>query len=572
MTENGYNRVCDEFAQKWVQCTNPTLVLTAATFPCGHLPSSVESTYRTLLELTRDGVLRCTLEEGRILAANQGLVELLDLDCPPDALKGRRLQDLLILGGPPIPIHGALREQGILHDFEYQFRTLTGEDRWVLCDALVVPDEQTKEPVIVAVLRDVTQSKQAQVALRRERDFISAILELVGALVVVMDTEGRIETFNRVCEETTGYTFAEVRGRTFWDLFLIPEERNSVMEVFGRLRAGDFPSTHENYWVARDGTPHLIAWSNSVLVDEHGSIQHIIGTGIDITEARQAQNALVQARDELEQRVELRTAELAAANDSLREEIATRERAERRIMRQAEDLTRSNQELEQFAYVASHDLQEPLRKIRAFSDRLEACCGNHLGDEARDYLTRIESAAARMQTLINDLLSYSRVTTQGRPFVPVALDELVQEVLTDLEVAIELADATVHVAPLATLEADPLQMRQLLQNLISNALKFRRPDTPLSVTLAGEEVEPAVVGGCRRYRLTVSDNGIGFDNRHAERIFSVFQRLHTREEYEGTGMGLAICRKIVERHGGTITAHGTPGAGATFTVTLPMKQ
>ncbi len=195
-----------------------------------------------------------------------------------------------------------------------------------------------------------------------------------------------------------------------------------------------------------------------------------------------------------------------------------------------------------------------------------------LSAEGRDYLNRMENAASRMQTLIDDLLTYSRVTTQGRPFVAVDLGKIAQEVLSDLEVRVEQTEATVHVGELGTIGAEPLQMRQLLQNLMGNALKFRRADVPLQVWITGELVEGKAPGGGRYYRLEVRDNGIGFDEKYAERIFAVFQRLHTREEYEGTGMGLAICRKIVDRHGGTIVAHGRPGEGAVFVVTLPVRQ
>ncbi|PSB34831.1 response regulator [Chlorogloea sp. CCALA 695] len=244
--------------------------------------------------------------------------------------------------------------------------------------------------------------------------------------------------------------------------------------------------------------------------------------------------------------------------------------------RQRQELARSNSELQEFAYIASHDLQEPLRKIQAFGDRLQAQYSEKLGDRGKDYLARMHNAAARMQALIHDLLSLSQVITKAQPFVSVDLNQLTQEVLLDLELAIEQTGGRVEVGQLSTIEADPLQIRQLIQNLISNALKFHSAEVTPVIKVSSQmlEVEQGVaeklvVTLCQ---ITIEDNGIGFDEKYLDRIFNVFQRLHNRSEYEGTGMGLAICRKVAERHGGTITALSTPGQGATFIVTLPIKQ
>lgn len=271
-------------------------------------------------------------------------------------------------------------------------------------------------------------------------------------------------------------------------------------------------------------------------------------------ERERSEAALRAAHGLLEVKVEERTAELAQANEKLRAF--------------AGDLERSNRELQDFAFVASHDLQEPLRKIQAFGDRLKSKYGQGLSEEGRDYLERMQAAAKRMHTLINDLLTFSRVTSKAQPFVPVDLGRIAHEVLSDLEVRVQQTGGRVEVGTLPTLDADPLQMRQLLQNLIGNGLKFHRPDVPPVV-----EVRASVTDGDRPgVRLEVEDNGIGFDTKYLDRIFTPFQRLHGRTEYEGTGMGLAVCRRIVERHGGTITAESAPGQGAKFTVVLPCYQ
>ncbi len=271
-------------------------------------------------------------------------------------------------------------------------------------------------------------------------------------------------------------------------------------------------------------------------------------------------------------------------------DITERKQAAEMLAQRVAELARSNAELEQFAFVASHDLQEPLRKIQAFGDRLKTKCDEAKLEAGRDYLERMQSAAARMQTLINDLLTFSRVISRTQPFEPVSLTAVTQEVLGDLEVRIEKSGAKVEVDELPTVEGDAMQIRQLLQNLIGNALKFQPPGgTPL-VQIRGRVVlQPSGRGSTAIFtrqsadggevslgeefcELTVQDNGIGFDEKYLDKVFAVFTRLHGRQEYEGTGIGLAVCRRITDRHGGTITAHSQPGAGATFIVRLPLKQ
>lgn len=252
-------------------------------------------------------------------------------------------------------------------------------------------------------------------------------------------------------------------------------------------------------------------------------------------------------------------------------DISERKRAEEDLKAFAAKLEQSNRELQDFAYVASHDLQEPLRKIQAFSDRLVTKYNSQLNEQAQDYLSRIHNAASRMQTLIQDLLSFSRVTTKAQPYACVNLEQIAQEVLNDLEMRLEQTQGQVTIHPLPTIEADPVQIRQLWQNLISNALKFHRVGVPPAIEISAEPL-PENTDFPQSYQIYVQDNGIGFDPKYTDRIFNIFQRLHGRNHYEGTGVGLAICRKIVERHGGTITATSQPDQGTTFIVTLPVKQ
>lgn len=237
-------------------------------------------------------------------------------------------------------------------------------------------------------------------------------------------------------------------------------------------------------------------------------------------------------------------------------------------------LERSNRELQDFAYVASHDLQEPLRKIEAFGDRLVKKYAKELPEEGQMFVERMQNAAGRMRRLINDLLAYSRVVSKANPFTKVNLNEVMTGVLSDLQIRIDEAGATIKVGDLPEIEGDTTQMRQLLQNFLANAVKFRKKDVAPVVEIAARlssDIE-AYGDGDPRVIITIADNGIGFDNAYKDQIFKIFHRLHGRLEYEGTGIGLATCRKIVERHHGLVDADGRPNEGATFTITLPVKQ
>ncbi len=306
------------------------------------------------------------------------------------------------------------------------------------------------------------------------------------------------------------------------------------------------------------------AWDQVIARVGHTDKLLILRKPFDNIEVQQLATALTQKWNlaqqsqmylaELEARVAQRTAELEQRNV---------------------ELQRSNQELDQFAHVASHDLQEPLRKIRSFGDRLHQKCGQGLDEQGKDYLARMQRAAERMQGLITDLLSLARVATHAQPVGSVDLAKVTQEVLSDLEAQIEATGGQVKIGELPIVEGDPLQMRQLLQNLIGNALKYKKADVPPVVKVYGTRIcdksitESGVEASHRGWEICVEDNGIGFEQQYVDRIFGVFQRLQGRSEYEGTGVGLAICKKIVEGHGGSITAKSAPQEGATFVVTLP---
>ena len=327
-----------------------------------------------------------------------------------------------------------------------------------------------------------------------------------------------------------------------------PEDREAVLSAADRARD---PAVREPYRIEHrvllpGGEVIWIATRGNVTFDESVSpprALRMVGVMQDITELKRTEETLTRARDDLEMRVQERTSELQ----------------------------QKNQELQDFAFIASHDLQEPLRKIQMFGDLLAENLPGSLGRKEIDFIERMRNAAKRMQDLLESLLTYSRVTTKAQPFEKVDLLETAREAVSNLEARIRSTGAVIDLGHLPAVEADPTQMTQLFQNLIGNAIKFHRRDVPPHVKIHSSIVS-GNLDGDGALRIEVEDNGIGFEERHAERIFSPFERLHGRSEFDGVGMGLAICRKIMERHKGTIMARSTPGEGSTFIVTLPVEH
>jgi two-component system sensor kinase FixL len=360
------------------------------------------------------------------------------------------------------------------------------------------------------------------------------ILNSAGEGICGLDLDGRATFVNPAVARITGWQIEELIGKREEEIFNQKGSNNGHTTSFG-------PPSKELVFRRKNGSSFPVEFVRTPL-NEDGKVVGSVLIFKDITERR---------------------------------------RVEIHLSNKAEELARSNAELEQFAFVASHDLQEPLRKIQAFGDRLKTKVEGAQAADARDYLDRMQKAAARMQTLINDLLAFSRVIRSSEPFMPVNLQTVTKEVLGDLEVRIEKSGATVEVGDLGTIDADPLQMRQLFLNLISNALKFQAPGSVPLVNVTSRKIpreEAAALGPLRNgvaeelCEIRIKDNGIGFDEVYLDKIFAVFQRLHGRSEYEGTGVGLAVCRRIADRHGGTIIARSKPGQGALFIVTLPVHQ
>lgn len=281
----------------------------------------------------------------------------------------------------------------------------------------------------------------------------------------------------------------------------------------------------------------------------------------EIRERKRAEAALQKLNQELEMRVTERTENLRSSLESLQQEIDHRKRAEGRLQATLADLERSNLELEQFAYVASHDLQEPLRMISSYTQLISQRYEGQLDEKAKKFIGYAVDGAVRMQQLINDLLAYSRVNSQGKTFDTVDSHAILGEALRNLAVVIKENLALIVNDDLPMVRADATQLRQVFQNLIGNAVKFRSADLP--------RIHVSVCDLGREWRFSVKDNGIGIEEQYAARVFVIFQRLHTRQEYPGTGIGLALCKRIVERHGGVIWFESEPGKGSTFYFTLP---
>jgi two-component system sensor kinase FixL len=366
--------------------------------------------------------------------------------------------------------------------------------------------------------------------LQKLKSRYESILNSAGEGIYGLDPHGRMTFVNPAAARITGWNIEELSGR-------------SEEDTFGVYGTAAWPASlnglpSEQIFLRKDGASFPVEYVRTPIVEK----DKVVGAAV------------------------------------IFKDITERKKTEETLSRKAAELARSNAELEQFAYVASHDLQEPLRKIQAFGDRLKSKCDAANLQDGREYLERMQSAAARMQKLIEDLLTFSRVISATQPFVPVDLGVVTHEVLTDLEVRIEQSKAKVELGSLPTIEADPLQMRQLLQNLIGNALKFQPPDSQPVIKIYAEiRKSPFADAGQplptdELCELTIEDNGIGFEEKYLDKIFSVFQRLHGRTEYEGTGVGLAVCRRITDRHSGTITARSEPGKGAKFLVTLPVRH
>ena len=447
---------------------------------------------------------------------------------------------------------------GEMYQIEYRFQDRkSGGYRWFLGRAQPQRDAAGRIVRWFGTSTDIDDSKRLEVELRQSRDRFQSLTETVPQMVWTTTPDGVVDYVNRRWQHYTGVTVDQARADG-WQHIVHPDDRErDEAEWRAAIRRGDRHLLELRVRRAWDGAYRWHLVSALPVRDADGSIRQWVGSLTDIDDQK-------RQSETLESLVGERTAELTASYAALQQEVAERTRAEARERAASAELRRSNEDLEKFAYVASHDLQEPLRKIQAFGDRLRTRYRDQVGDQGREYIDRMLASAVRMRRLIEDLLTFSRVTSKAHVATAVDLGEILTEVLIDLEIRLAQTGGKVEVGPLPTIEADPAQMRQLFQNLVGNGLKFHKPGAPPIVRVMAV---PAAGG----WAISIADDGIGFDVAYTDRIFEVFQRLHGRDEYEGTGIGLAVCKKIVERHGGTLTAESSLGEGATFVITLPRR-
>lgn len=547
-----------------------------------------EARFRSLTENATD-VVTLLDAEGTILYESPSVRPLLGFE--PHELVGRPVLDLVHPDDVPraaAALRDRLREAGPAHPVELRFRHRAGGWRTVEARGSNHLDDPAVGALVINA-RDITERRAAEDALRRTLEHLEALVRTQQEVATAgLDVERVMETLVRRALDLTGAPGASL-------------ERVDGEEVVYQAAAGTLAGSV--------GLRLPLEGTLSGLCVRTGRLLYAADTETDPRVHRGACRALgirsmvvlplsvdgravgvlkvaagePHAFDERDGHTLSLLAGLMAASmrDALAYEteqalLAASRRAEAKLEDYARELERSNRELADFAYVASHDLQEPLRKIQAFGDRLAGRAGGALDGEGRDSLERMQAAAGRMSALIHDLLAYSRVGTRPAPFEPVDLRAALADAESDLSERLRSTGGRVEAGDLPAVEADPVTLRQLLLNLVGNAVKFHRPGVPPVVRvegrLLGGDEAPAGEGVEAWAELVVRDNGIGFEEKHAERIFAPFQRLHGRDAYEGTGMGLAICRRIAERHGGTLTGAGEPGAGAAFTLRLPARR
>lgn len=390
-------------------------------------------------------------------------------------------------------------------------------------------------------LQDLTQR------LKESEHQYEMLTNALPLIIFSLDKEGRLIYANEWLRRFTGYSIDQLNNNG-WKTVVHPEDYDafsilmkphlpqgaSLVKTQCRIR---HRSEEEYYW-------HLA--SVSPLHDEGGKLLYWIGYIVDINAQKLVEETLLDNQELKETQQRLKQHQVA-------------------LEKNISELARSNRELQEFAYVASHDLQEPARKLSFYSDYLVSKYESILDERGMDYLLNMQSASRRMRSLINDLLAFAQVEQRGLKLKHINLNQVTHEVLQDLEISIEEKEATVHIEPMPVIEADENMLHQLFENLLSNAIKYSREGVKPVVNVGAEQEENVL-------KIRVRDNGIGFDEKYLPQMFTLFQRLHSSEKYSGTGLGLAICQKIVALHHGSITAQSRVGEGSTFVITLPITQ
>lgn len=407
--------------------------------------------------------------------------------------------------------------------------------------------------------KEVRDRINAEQSLLESEQRYRSLTMATTSIVWITNEKGAVVKDLPSWREFTGQSKEDIVGWG-WSDALHPEDRKRTQEIW-RKSVETRTQYDTEYRIRRkDGQYRTMAARGVPVTDKDGKIREWIGTCTDVTEQKQVEKELAKHRDNLEEMIARRTHELQSSNRKLEKEIGEHKATGKELHRAVVKLARSNKELEQFAYVASHDLQEPLRVVSGYVQLIQRRYADRLDADADQFIGYIVYGVTQMQQLITDLLNYSRVGTRGRPFMKVDLEAVLDRALANLKEVVRESDAHITHEPLPEIVGDETHLMQLFQNLIGNAVKFsgeRRPKIDISVRQADGH-----------WRFAVSDNGIGIDRKYWDKLFVIFQRLHTRQKYTGNGIGLAICKKIVERHGGKIWLDSKLGTGTTFFFTI----
>jgi PAS domain S-box-containing protein len=451
----------------------------------------------------------------------------------PDDLENRR------------KAHERSLQTGVLA-YEFRLNRSENEWRWIKAWGRVLFDEEGKPLRLTGTILDTTDEKLTLLALKSSEQRFRTLSDTLPAMVWISDPQGTLYYYNRSVYEFSGFTPEEL-ARTGWIEIVHPEDRPENIEKWMHsIKTGE-PFLFEHRFRRHDG---VYRWQLSRAVPQYndeGQIEMWVGSSTDIHDHK-------EFADELEEQVSQRTQELINSNEAL---------------------LKSNTELAQFAYVASHDLQEPLRKIQTFVTMVSDLEKLRISEKGAEILQRLRSTAERMQQLVIDLLSYSRVNKMENHFTKTDLNYLIHTILQQLEESIDHRNIKIQLDTLPAIQAVPFQIEQLFTNLLSNAIKFSDPSKSSKIQIryqhlpAGADRSEGLNETWSYHKIEVEDNGIGFDNDYRDRIFQVFQRLHGKDIFPGTGIGLAICKKIIDNHQGVISASGKTGEGALFTIFIP---
>ncbi|AFC99194.1 putative PAS sensor signal transduction histidine kinase [Methanocella conradii HZ254] len=427
-------------------------------------------------------------------------------------------------------------------------------------------DDVGNPKMLFGILQDITERKNFEETIRKGSDLLAMAQSIAHIGNWEMDIKTKKIQWSDEVFRIFGYDPGDFHPNVHWIVYHAHKDDKDM--VLGAIESAIKENKLFNIdyrIVTLDGVVKYVNFmADRIEKDSEGKPASIFGIIQDITERKNAEIAMRKAQDELEMKVAERTAELEKANAAMKEEINERKKIESALDKERLELKRSNEELEQFAYIASHDLQEPLRMVNQYVQLLAKRYKGKLDPSADEYIKFVVDGTARMRQMIVDLLEFSRVGTKEKPLEPTNLEEVISQVTTNLSVAIDESGAKVTHATMPVVMADFTQIMHVFQNLVGNAIKFRKEGVPPEVHIGAEKKGDEWV-------FSVSDNGIGIDPKYFNKLFIIFQRLNSASQYKGNGIGLAICKKIVERHGGRIWVESTPGVGTTFYFTLPAK-